>query len=122
MRVVVRSFQGVSELVESGPSASKFSAGYIRGESQLTPVGTAEPPTSLDPLAVATFVAALLLGPFAAPFTLPLSVLASHRIRTSQRCGAGLARAAMNISLIYLVFGAAVLAMYGYVAFMVPSR
>jgi hypothetical protein len=65
---------------------------------------SAAPPPSppLNRLAVVAFATSLALGPVAFWLTIPLAAVARTRIRRSAQGGAGLARAAIAISCIYL--------------------
>jgi hypothetical protein len=66
-------------------------------------------------LAVASFVLALLLGPFVVPATLPMAYVARRQINRTGQGGAGLAKAALLISYAYLAVGLTALALLLYV-------
>ena len=63
-------------------------------------------------LAGVSFVLALLLGPVVAPMTVPMAMVASRQISRSGQGGAGLATAALAISVIYLAFGLTIVGLY----------
>jgi hypothetical protein len=110
---------------------SRFGAGYTVGAS--TPGGSAQPgapvsaptpgpaaaptvdgaaalpSTGAHPLAVASFLLVLLLGPFVVPLTVPLSLFARSQISRTGQGGAGLVKAALALSCIYLAAGVVVL-------------
>jgi len=108
-------------LTDSALPPSRFGAGFAAGKptsslaSPVVPSAPAPPPgPDLNKLAVVTFVATLLLGLVVAPLTLPLSYLADRQIQASGQSGAGLARASMIISSVYLMIGAVVIGLYIY--------
>jgi hypothetical protein len=65
----------------------------------------------LNPLAVAAFTIAMFVGVLA-PVTGVMGLAAQAQIRSSGQAGAGLARAAVIISGVYLVLGLVVAALY----------
>jgi hypothetical protein len=71
--------------------------------------GAALPTTGVNSLAAASFVLVLLLGPFVAPLTIPLSLLARSQISRTREGGAGLVKAVLALSCIYLAAGLVVL-------------
>ncbi|GAY17817.1 hypothetical protein [Mycobacterium sp. shizuoka-1] len=109
---------------------SRFGAGYTVGSPPPTalpatdgtqlrsqsPTGPAvsSPPAGpatnapISSLALASFVLVLLMGPFIAPLTIPLSLIARRHITQSGSAGAGLAKAALAMSCIYLIAAAVV--------------
>ncbi len=103
-------------------AASSAAAAPVAGPRQSPPYSPAPPPAASPPaapstdapinsLALASFVLVLLMGPFIAPVTIPLSMIARGRIAHTGAGGAGLAKAALAISCIYLVAAAAVIAL-----------
>lgn len=111
-------------MADSAVPPSKFGAGFTTGSATAPPPAPVSPrPGSavlnqaapLNKLAVGTFVAALFLGLVVAPFTLPLALVAQRQIQDSGESGAGLARAAVIISGVYLIFGVVVLGLYFYI-------
>jgi hypothetical protein len=106
---------------------SRFGAGYTVGAPAAAPAATAPfafagpaiagansvvvPAARVNRLAVLALVAVLLLGPFVALLTIALSLTAGMQIKRSGQGGAGLAKAALAISCIYLVFGIVVTAL-----------
>lgn len=114
---------------DSALPPSRFGAGYTVGATPPTagsPVtgplpahstiilGASVPPTGASPnapissVALASFVLVLLMGPFIAPVTIPLSLLARRRIAQTGTAGAGLAKAALAMSCLYLIAAAVV--------------
>lgn len=109
---------------------SRFSAGYTAGTppppppALLHPAAVAQvspafappvdaPPTSvvvrINPLAAVSLVLVLFLGPFVAPATLPMGLVARSQISRSRRDGKGLATAAIALSCVYLAAAAVLL-------------
>ncbi|KUI25569.1 hypothetical protein AU196_22390 [Mycobacterium sp. IS-1742] len=106
-------------MADSTLPPGRFGAGYVSGgAARAQHAGFTAPALPPDPplnrLAVATFVTALVFGLAAALITLPLSYVAHRQIETSGQGGAGLARAAMVISGLYLVIGLVVVGLYLY--------
>lgn len=96
---------------------SKFGAGYTVGGPAVTgvvnPASGPPGPSTLNGTALAAFVLTLILGPFAAPVTIPLAAMAHRHILRSGQAGAGLAKATLFVGAAYLVIGAvAVLLMF----------
>ncbi|SBS75489.1 conserved exported hypothetical protein [uncultured Mycobacterium sp.] len=107
---------------------SRFGAGYTvgatpptagppvtRAPAQPTTGPVAAPPPAgvssnapISSLALTSFVLVLLMGPFIAPLTIPLSLVARRRIAQTGIGGIGLAKAALAMSCIYLVAAAVV--------------
>jgi hypothetical protein len=63
----------------------------------------------VNALAVVAFVLVLLFGPFVVALTIPMAFVARSQISRSGQSGAGLAKAALALSAIYLAVGAVVL-------------
>lgn len=103
-------------MADSALPPGRFGAGYTVGGMTPAPPAAPAPPLArrLNRLAAATFGAALFFGLVVAPFTLPLSYLAQRQVQASGQDGAGLAKAAMLISALYLVIGAVVIVLYIY--------
>lgn len=99
-------------MADSALPPSRFGAGHTSGNASSTPVLQAA--RRLNPLATVSFAAALVLGLVAAPVTLALSYVAQRQIRTSGHSGAALAKAAMFISVVYLVIGIVVIGLHFY--------
>lgn len=107
---------------DSGLPPSRFAAGYTVGAAPSTPTApvtrapTAAHPTTvaaaaspnapISSIALTSFVLVLLMGPFIAPVTIPLSLIARRRITQTGTAGAGLAKAALAMSCIYLAAAA----------------
>ncbi|MEW5808616.1 MAG: DUF4190 domain-containing protein [Actinomycetota bacterium] len=95
----------------------KFGAGYTVGGPTA---GVAADPafgtsvsSRFNGAAFVAFVVTLLLGPFVAPVTIPLAVMAHRQILRSGQAGAGLAKATVFVGVAYLAVGAvAVLLMF----------
>lgn len=77
------------------------------GRGTAGPTGTA----GLNRLAVAAFTIAMFFG-FLAPVTCAMGLAARAQIRSSGQAGAGLARAAVVISVVYLTIGLVVAGLY----------
>lgn len=118
-----RVLEEAASLAGSVLPPSRFGAGYSVGGTPLpaasaptVAVSATSPaaPARVNPVAVTSFVAVLILGLVVAPITLPLALAAQHQIRRSGAGGGRLASAAVIISGLYLVVGAVVIGLYFY--------
>lgn len=106
-------------LADSALPPSRFRPGFTVGDTPVPVPGApvaadSEPAAGVNRLAVVTFVATLALGLVVAPLTLPLAFVAHRRVAETGHGGAGLAKASMVISGIYLAVGVVVMALYVY--------
>jgi hypothetical protein len=118
-------------MADSPLPPSRFGAGYTVGAappSQPPVPGSAVSASSAPPqvsdggavgvavaefnsLAAAAFLLVLLLGPFVAPVTMPLGLLARRQISQTPQSGGGLATATVAISCAYLAVGVVLVAL-----------
>lgn len=94
---------------------SRFGAGYTAGAAMAQRSSTTypAPPGALNvrtnPLAVTSFVVAVLFGPFLVPVSIPMALAGRSQCKRSGDSGAALANAALIVSAIYAVLGGVVL-------------
>jgi hypothetical protein len=122
------------QVIDSPLPPSRFGAGYTAGAPTVPPppsgraqahagfgsIGQGQPhgpagsgprPAAVDGLAATSLALVLLLGPFVAPFTLPMSLAARARITRGGNGGGGLAAAALTLSCLYLVVAVVIVAL-----------